>query len=147
MASTAQVEREARAKQSLLDNLKHHTLCRIKPSGKHGVGVFAIKDIPAGQDPFKTARPVQEHVVTLNERDVRNLDRPVRRMLHDFCHTKGDYDVPAGGLNTLDVSFYLNHSSRPNLDIVLGRSKYLEFRANRVIKAGEELLIDYKKYE
>jgi len=48
----------------------------------------------------------------------------------------------------LNISYYLNHSDKPNLDIVeMEGSNYLGFVANRIIKEGEELTIDYSKYE
>lgn len=42
------------SKKVLLKNLQNDIYCRIKPSKKHGVGVFAIKDIPKNTNPFKT---------------------------------------------------------------------------------------------
>ena len=37
----------------LLRNLFEQTYCRLRPSPIHGVGVFAIRAIPTGVDPFE----------------------------------------------------------------------------------------------
>jgi len=39
--------------KQLVRNLKNNVYCRIKPDSFGGVGVFAIKDIPEGVNPFK----------------------------------------------------------------------------------------------
>ena len=35
-------------KEELLSELSNNTWVMIKPSGIHGIGVFAVRDIPAG---------------------------------------------------------------------------------------------------
>ena len=42
--------------KKLLNNLKNDIYCRIKPSKKPGVGLFAIRDIPENTNPFKVCR-------------------------------------------------------------------------------------------
>ena len=44
-----------KAKQDILKNLEN-TYCRIRTSKINGVGVFAIKDIPKGINPFNKAK-------------------------------------------------------------------------------------------
>lgn len=39
-------------KTDLLRHLREETFIRLQPSGIHGTGVFAIRDIPAGSDNF-----------------------------------------------------------------------------------------------
>ena len=40
-------------KQTILEHLKNNIYCRLKPSKIHGVGVFAIRNIPKNTNPFK----------------------------------------------------------------------------------------------
>lgn len=134
-------------KKSLLKNLQEETFCRIKP-GSHGVGVFSIKPIEENVYPFKQTFKKKEKVITLSESEIFNLPFGVRKMLKDFCGTDGIYDVPESGLNSLDISFYLNHSNDPNLSVVKDpKSEYLSFRTNRKIKKDEELFINYNDYK
>ncbi|MGB4969387.1 MAG: SET domain-containing protein, partial [Saprospiraceae bacterium] len=50
------------------------------------------------------------------------------------------YYVPADGFKTMDVSFFLNHSSEPNI-ISINDGEF--FETLKEIECGEELLIDY----
>ena len=73
------------------------------------------------------------------------------KIINDFFGSgdkKKKYDVLASGANNINVSFYMNHSDKPNIDIVEDdTSDYYGFRTNRRIKEGEELTIDYSNYE
>ena len=40
------------SKEYVIEFLKNNYYCKLKPSLIHGVGVFAIKDIPKGINPF-----------------------------------------------------------------------------------------------
>ena len=51
-------------KYKLLKNLKE-TYCAFGVSKVHGVGVFAIRDIPIGIDPFPPVKP--EKIIELAE--------------------------------------------------------------------------------
>jgi len=122
------------------------TYCRLKPSNVHGIGVFAIQDIPEGVNPFRTVYPLCETIVELSQNEVSKFHPEVQKMIHDFFkrnEQNGRYPVLSNGLNTINISFYLNHSESPNLDQVEGTGEYYEFRTNRIVYADEELLIDY----
>ena len=41
----------------------------------------------------------------------------------------------------------MNHSKKPNINLVEGKSEYLEFITNKTIKVGEELTINYSQYD
>lgn len=133
-------------KQALLKNLKDDTYCRIMPSKTHGVGVHAIKNIPKGVNPFKRlgkeTRPVK-----ITEGEYKSLPAPVQKLIRDFSQKDdGHWYVPDVGFNGIDVSFYLNHNTKPNVKICCDRetSYFVYFKTLREIKKGEELLIDYK---
>lgn len=136
-------------KSKLLENLKNNVYCRLKKSDVHGVGVFAIKDIPVDIDPFEnTIGCDDKDVVILNESDISNLNKGVKKMIDSFYHeTNGKYLIPVKGLNSLDISYYLNHSSEPNLTHYQDHNcGMFNFRTIKEIKKGEELFINYDDY-
>ena len=126
-------------KRKVLKNLES-TWCRIQSAGEKGVGVFAIRDIPAGIDPF--AGPKKRKWVQINLRDVAHLGSSVRQLIDDFCiiHENGDVRVYEEGLNGLHIRWFVNHSKDPNLATC---DYALSFKTTREIKAGEELFYDY----
>ena len=70
-------------------------------------------------------------------------------MLDDFLGVDEDgfYDIPSEGLNSLDVTYYMNFSHKPNINITFDpKCKFAVFKTNRNIKKGEELLINYNKF-
>jgi SET domain-containing protein len=138
------------SKKTLIKHLENDVYCRIgisKIKGA-GVGVIAIKNIPKHTSPFKNLSKEKDKIIDLNENDIKNLNSEVKKIIKDFFGTGNKYDVLAAGPNYINISYYLNHSATPNLDIVESKeSEYLTFITNRNIKAGEELTIDYSKYE
>ncbi len=144
---------ERSLKKRIINNLEEETFARLMPSKIHGIGVVAIRQIPADTDPFKLTCPRKERVVTLSDEDIRFMPEEVKKLLTDFVgsdqkrHSIG-YDVPDYGMNGIDISFYLNHSDSPNLKMVpLTHSAYIGFRTKHVILSHEELTIDYNEYE
>lgn len=127
-------------KSSLLSHLKHEVYCRLKPSKIHGIGIFAIKKIPKGTDPFPHA-PSHKSIVFKKE-ELKDLDIEVKKIIHDLLVFEGDtVHIPACGINCLDVSFYINHSDTPNTGYSESKENLI---ALRDIEAGEELTADYK---
>jgi len=55
---------------------------RLKPSPIHGVGVFAIRDIPNGTNIFKDDR---SEMVWVDRTEVQRKSGEVRRLYDDFC--------------------------------------------------------------
>ncbi|MGI3900001.1 MAG: SET domain-containing protein-lysine N-methyltransferase [Janthinobacterium lividum] len=113
---------------------------RLRASPGKGVGVFAIRDIPAGLNPFVgdsngTAR-VPAAVVDAIQ------DAELQRMYVDFCPLiDGHYFAPID-FNRMTVSWHMNHSERPNMI----SDPNVNFVAARLIRAGEELFIDYRTF-
>ena len=150
------VDRKAR----LLEHLRMRTFVRLQPSAIHGVGVFAIRPIPKGTDPFQVCelpqhngfgRPQGERHTRLSQADVTELPPVVKKLVTDFIVPNVDrtYALPSRGMSTIDVSFYLNHSDTPNVDIAPSErqgSPYYGFRTTQDIPEGAELTIDIKKY-
>jgi|SRR6185369_2780064 len=138
-------------KDRLLSNLENETYVRLRPSPLQGVGVFAIKDIPKGVNPFKMANKPKYKSIKCTADDLKHVDPVVKKMIHDFIEPEGtSYYIPENGLNSLDLTFYLNHSENNNLAVIDDdgdNDAYLSFATLRHVKKGEELLINYKDYK
>ncbi len=126
-------------KEKLLSELKHNTYIRLLPSTIHGIGVFAIQDIPKGcRDMFMDE---EGDWIKLTFKEVNELPDHSKKLVENFClFDETDYFVPAEGFKKMDLSLYLNHSDQPNLTSI-DEGRY--FETTRVIKSGEELFIDY----
>ena len=119
------------------------TYCRLKP-GKHGVGVFAIRDIPSNINPFLNCRRVKW--LKFKEKEIEKLPNEIVEMIRQFYGTdKNHYYIPYHGLNGNDISFYLNHSDKPNISA--DKKDTQVFKTLKTIKKGEELFIDYRNYD
>lgn len=137
-------------KNKLLKNTFKDVYCRLKPSRISGVGVFAIKTIPKNMDPFKKCNTNGEKInyISVKKEELKNLDLEVMEMVKDFFHEdKGYFPIAINGLNSIDITFYLNHSDDPNIEIINEDNDYFSFTSKREIRVGEELFINYNKYD
>ncbi len=149
------MKKKKNRKEKLIENLRKEVLCKIGPSEIHGVGVFAIKDIPKGTELFKTSnesmgerRVSGDDIIDLSEEELVNLDDGVVTMIKsNFVKSHlGSYSLPEGGPNELFWGYFLNHSSMPNLSFKTDeedKQGFVKFVSNRDIKKGEELTEDY----
>lgn len=138
------------SKQKLINHLKNDIYCRLGVSKIAGIGVIAIRDIPQGIDPYKNLFNHKEEVIELTNNDIKDVDNNVKKVLKDFFGSDKvkTFDVLYYGPNYLNISFYMNHSNTPNVDIVDTPGKeYLGFVTNRPIKKGEEMTINYNEYD
>src|SRR5579862_1884186 len=112
---------------------------RLRPSRIHGVGVFAIRNIPKGTYIFGGDNSEMRWVKT----SVTNhLDEEVKNLYRDFCVSRnGKYGCPTN-FNLLTPAWYLNQSKKPNV----AADKNYDFYSTRRIKKGEELTVDYQTY-
>lgn len=126
-------------KEELLSELSNNTWVMIKPSGIHGIGVFAIRDIPVGcREMF--SKEMGEWT-TVTRRDVDELPAQAKEIVENYClYDEANYFIPAKGFKTMDLSLFLNHSENPNI-ISVNDGEY--FETIREIKKGEELFVDY----
>jgi len=104
-------EQSREAKKKLLKHLADEVYCRLGSSPTHGVGVFAIRNIPKGIDPLRSPLPRKE--LSFKKEELKHLPKGVRKQIKMFCY----YDdkevlIPVVGLNTMDFSIFLNHSKR-----------------------------------
>jgi len=112
---------------------------RIGPSRIHGVGVRAIRDIPAGTLVFHGE---SERVTWMSRAEVRRMPAAIRALYEDFGMVHGDQIGVPPTLNMLSVGWYVNHSGRPNVEA----GDDGRFRALRRIRKGEELTADYRTF-
>lgn len=134
-----------RIAKDLIRDLEKNVYCRLRPSKVHGVGIFAIRDIPKGTDPFRSFLPyefaaVDAALVFKNKK----IDPAVKKLADDMYSVEGGkLYLYKGGMNGIDISFFLNHSEKPNLAARKGGEAFM---AVRKIKKGEELFSDHRTY-
>jgi len=137
-------------KKALIKNLKEDVYCRIKPSKKHGVGVFAIKDIPKNVNPFSYTnnKCIKSKIINISQDEIKSIPNEVKKMIDDFYHKENDiYGIPYKGLNANDISFYMNTSSKPNVGFESDdKCSMIVFKSLRKIQKGEELFINYDDF-
>ncbi|MEJ0106957.1 MAG: SET domain-containing protein [Bacteroidota bacterium] len=128
-------------KEELLKELSHETYAALKPSVVHGIGVFAIRDIPKGCRAI-FSKGVGEWI-RLSINDVEKLPEHSRSLIETYClYDEDHYYVPDYGFKVMDIVNYLNHSSTPN---IISVNDGEIFEALTDIPAGAELLVDYTK--
>lgn len=127
-------------KSFLLNELHHQHYVMIKPSGVHGIGVFAVNKIPKGcREMFSKEEEGEWTKLTFDE--VNALPAPSRYMIETYClYDDTHYFVPAKGFKKMDIALYLNHNEVPNIASI---NEGEAFEALRDIEAGEELFVDY----
>jgi len=130
-------------KQKILDNLKN-TYCRLKPSKIEGIGIFAIRDIPKGVNPFYGSPIHKWHKI--KPQDYKNLNKEIKKMIGDFfaMDKNGEFSIPSHALNGIDISFFLNTSNEPNIKTT---DDGTNFTSIKKIKKGEELTVSYANYD
>ena len=126
-------------KEALLNELANATYVMIKPSPLHGIGVFAIRDIPKGTKNI-FSKGVGDWIKVSKE-EVDALPQHSKDLVENHCLFDEDhYFIPDYGFKLVDLVIYLNHSETPN---VISLNEGEEFEAIRDIANGEELLVDY----
>jgi SET domain-containing protein len=126
-------------KEELLKELSQDMYVTLKPSPLHGIGVFALRDIPQGCRTIFSAHPAEW--IQLPIAEVEKLPDHSRNLIETYClYDEEHYYVPEYGFKLMDMVNYLNHSSTPNVRSV-NDGEY--FEAIRDIKPDEELLVNY----
>ena len=126
-------------KEALLKDLQQSTYVMIKPSSIHGIGVFAIRDIPKGtKDLF--SQGVGDWI-KLTIAEVTALPKHASDLVENHCLFDEEcYYVPDYGFKLVDLVIYLNHSDKPNV-VSINDGEFFEAIVD--IKEGEELFVDY----
>lgn len=108
--------------------------CRLGQSQIHGVGVIAIRDIPAGTPLY----PSDDYVYELSPSTmtVHGLLPAIRKIVMDRRQMNGYFRFPSPNRDA-DMQCFMNHSKDPNSN---GHS------ALRDIKADEEVTESYTQW-
>jgi hypothetical protein len=120
--------------------------CQLQPSPIHGIGVFAIRDIPKARNPFKTlTKYAMPGSVRVTDEELSILPPKLAALIRALFipTTEGRLYIPTCGLNVIYLDTYINHSSHPNLQTKDG----VRFVTTRRIHEGEELTVDYRTYD
>jgi SET domain-containing protein len=126
-------------KDELLLQLSQQTYAMLKSSSVHGIGVFAIRDIPKGCRTIFSKGVGEWIKVPIAE--VELLPAYSKELVETYClFDRDNYYVPDYGFKLMDLVNYLNHSYTPN---IISVNDGEEFEAITDIPAGEELLINY----
>ncbi len=125
-------------KEKLYEHLRENVYCKLGVSPIHGIGVFALRDIPKGTHPLKSM--VSNKEIKFSRVELKSVPSTVRKHLNMFCLVeKGRVFAPEIGMNAVNLSIYLNHSKTPNL--FYNDDGVLEAMVN--IAKGDEVTIDY----
>lgn len=131
-------------REKLLKRVLRDCYCRLQPSKIHGIGVFAVRDIPKGKNPFQTL-PKYDAIgyARITDNELNALPPKLSELIRAlFIPTNGTMYIPNHGMNFIRLNCYLNHSMKPNMRT---RDGY-NFMATRKIMVGEELTVDYRTY-
>ncbi len=114
----------------------HEIYVKAAPSPIHGVGVFAVSEIPEGAT-----------LQLWSEEELRLVRKPVDGLLRSMVLTYGieteeGYWCPKD-FNRAEIGWYINHSDTPNMTY----SGTITLRALRRIAPGEELTVNYVELE
>jgi len=135
-------------KNKIIKNTVNDIYCRLRPSDIHGVGVFAIRDIPKDTNPFKWTA-LFSLCMHINKDELKDVPNPVMEMLSDFSYSNkhNNYIIDIEGINSFTISWYLNQSDAPNMKPVVNKTNNIvQFETIRKIKVGEELTFNYDDY-
>ena len=112
---------------------------RLQQSTIHGIGVFAIRDIPKGTYIFPDD---DDDLIWIDKRELPRLSPEQKKLYDDFCIIRGNlYGCPRS-FNKLTPAWYLNESSTPNAEA----DKESRFFTTRRIRKGEEITVNYDTY-
>lgn len=107
--------------------------CKLAPSPIHGVGVFAIRDIPKGTELAGGRRDYPRA-------GMETILPEIMQIIQDhwlFIENPSHCEVIPNPNYDVHLQCFMNHSYKPNSD---------GFRALRDIKAGEEITEDFTDF-
>ena len=125
-------------KEELFTDL-NETYVMLQPSPIHGIGVFAVRDIPKGVRNLFSKH--HEEWVRLTLEEVETLPAYSKKLIETYCVSDNEYYyIEKTGFKKMDIVCFLNHSDAPNL-IPVNNGEFFETTAD--IVCGEELFLNY----
>jgi hypothetical protein len=115
---------------------------RLGVSPIEGIGVFAIKPIPAGTDMFANDKV---EVVWVERAQLRDLSPAERKLYDDFGIRRGERIGCPVNFHNLTPGWYCNEpreGDEPNVTV----EDDFTFRAARDIAEGDELTVRYAEF-
>lgn len=111
--------------------------CKIQKSNIHGVGLFAIRDIPIGTDPFNNSYMAHDAQL-IHKADLLDQPDEIKKLLEDYWPSNKNIHVVVPLYpNQIILTNYLNYSiDNPNIKF----NENGKWETLRNIKIGEELL-------
>src|SRR5450432_1770146 len=101
-------------KKELLYELNNETYVTLKSSPVHGIGVYAICDIPKGSRNIFSRSPIEWIKVSFQE--VEQMPKHSREFIETYyLYDDIGYFIPEYGCKVMDLVSYLNHSYNPNI--------------------------------
>ena len=129
--------------------ISNHVLVKVKQSRIHGIGLFAIKDIPEGIEMFKpwegtTGRyAIAESKLNTLPKELYTHIKDIFLYAPDFPNDTNTYITLTNGCHWIYTTpYYFVNSDIKNYNIDKD-----SLRSTRTIKAGEEVLSNYGRYE
>ena len=128
-----------RVGQECIDYLNSTVWATLRPSPIHGIGVFAIRDIPKGTQITDHKEYGEKHTAnTLTPEEMKQLHPAIRKIILDRTYFSeahvNEMEFYSPNLSA-SLQSWMNHSDTPNTTGT---------HAIRNIKAGEELTENYK---
>jgi len=128
--------------EELLSELQQETYVALQPSPVHGIGVFAIRDIPKGNRTLFSKENGDWTKIPVKE--VELLPDYSKKLIETYCIFDDDfYYIEKTGFKKMDLINFLNHSESPNLGLIKGEF----FETITDIKCGQELFINYSDFD
>ena len=135
----------ARPFRRCMKALPHESVyVRLGLSDVHGIGVFAIRDIPEGTNIFADDQ-VDLVWVDSAELDRAGIGEEQRRLYADFGIRSGERIGCPVSFNNLTPGWYLNEPP-PGAEPSIHVDERLNFIARRRIEKGEELTVRYADF-
>lgn len=114
--------------------LNEQVWCRVGVSSIHGVGVFAIRDIPQGQKLY--CNDLERELIHV---DLDTLLPEVRDLVVSYMPIALEGELIVSPNQVVHLLSLMNHSDTPNYDNATDR-------ALRAIHRGEEITEDYGRF-
>lgn len=116
--------------KEFLKDLQENIYCRLQPSSLHGIGIFAIRDIPKGADPFPGCRMARWREIPLERFQADDkIPAEVKQFAQAIFPVRGKtFYFPDHSLNAIDISYFLNHADAPNVGARADGNRFVALR-------------------